>query len=123
METIADSPTDLYGSSQEKISSEVETSGYAREEYGLVDGRLPVTRAEHDDGAAIIDGRPVDIRGRSVLRVRYISPFNFLIAPNNSPINNKEFDDELEKGLNAMLQGSDVFEAICSRIRHLPWRG
>jgi hypothetical protein len=73
-----------------------------------------VTRAEYDDGSAIIDGKPVDIRGRVALRARYTSPYNFLIAPFMSPINNKDFDYVLQTYLNRLLQGENVFEEMCS---------
>jgi hypothetical protein len=81
-----------------------------------------VTRAEYDDGAAIIEGRPVDIRGRADLRARYVSPYNFLIAPFMSPINNKDFDYVLQSYLNRLLQGEDVFDQMRSDILRLPKR-
>jgi hypothetical protein len=96
--------------------------GYANEEYGLVDEKLPVSRAEYDDGAAIIDGRPMDIRGRVVLRTRYTSPYNFLIAPFMSPINSQDFDYRLESYLNRLLHGEEVFEDMCAEISRLPKR-
>jgi hypothetical protein len=83
---------------------------------------MPVTRAEYDDGAAIVNGKPVDILGRVALRVRYITPYNFLIAPFESPINNVAFDYELRGFLNDLLQGRDVFEKMCQSIIRLPKR-
>jgi TIR domain len=121
-ETAADQPTGLYPADPDVIASRVADFGYADEEYGLVDDKLPVSRAEYDDGAAIIDGRPVDIRGRVALRARYISPYNFLIAPYMSPINNKDFDYALRSYLNRLLQGEDVFEEMCAAILRLPKR-
>ena len=76
VETAADEPTGLYPSGASDVGRRVEAFGYADEEYGLVDDKLRVSRAEYDDGAAIIDGKPVDIMGRVVLRVRYVSPYN-----------------------------------------------
>jgi hypothetical protein len=96
--------------------------GYASEEYGLVDESLPVTRAEYDDAAAIIEGKPVDIGGRVKLRARYLSPYNFLIAPHTSPINNNEFDYQLEGYLNGLVRGEDKFDEMVSEIRRLPKR-
>lgn len=122
VECGADDPTGLYPADKKHIEPQVETFGYADEEYGLVDDRLPVTRAEYDDAAAIIDGHPVDIKGRVVLRVRYITPYNFLIAPFASPINNKTFDYELEGFLNSLLQGQDVFDDLRAAIMQLPTR-
>ena len=74
VEVAPDEPTGLYDDPDEMIARQIERSGFANEEYGLVDGKLPVTREEYDDGAAIIEGRPVDIVGRCALRLRHTSP-------------------------------------------------
>jgi hypothetical protein len=122
VETAADEPTGLYPSGADVLARQIQTFGYANEEYGLVDEKLPVSRAEYDDGAAIIDGRPIDIRGRVALRARYTSPYNFLIAPLMSPINNTDFDYALESYLNRLLQGEEVLEDMCAAISRLPKR-
>ncbi|MEO1242768.1 MAG: toll/interleukin-1 receptor domain-containing protein [Pseudomonadota bacterium] len=122
VETRADKPTGLYDSSEEAISRSVDVFGYCDEEYGLVDGALPVTRAEYDDGAAIIDDEPVDITGRAKLRVRFITPYNFIIAPFQSPINNTSFDSRLRDYLNGLLRGDDVFNEMAGEIGTLPLR-
>ena len=98
----------------------MEELGYDWEEFGLVDGTLPVTREEFDDGATLVDGNPARIVGRAELRIRYITPYNFLLAPQMSPINNHDFDGQLEDLLNAMLQGEDVFGQLCESIERLP---
>ncbi|MCY4556440.1 MAG: toll/interleukin-1 receptor domain-containing protein [Chloroflexi bacterium] len=120
VETSADNPTGLYSVIERDVIRRVQESGYDYEEYGLVDGTLPVTRAEYDDGAAIIEGNPVSILGRVVLRSRYTTPYNFVIAPHESPINNTQFDHQLETLLNQILQESDVFDILCNSIAQLP---
>lgn len=122
IEAAADEATGLYAVNQEWFDKSLEMRGYVDEEYGLVDGTLPISRAEYDDGAAIVDGSPVDVRGRVELRARYISPYNMLIAPNCSPINNSSFDYELEARLNAMLTGAGSLEDLIEPIRRLPRR-
>jgi hypothetical protein len=122
VETAADEPTGLYRADSDVLARQIANFGYASEEYGLVDDKLPVSRAEFDDGAAIIDGRPVDIRGRVALRARYISRYNFLIAPFASPINNKDFDGALKAYSNRLLQGEEVFEEMCRASLRLPRR-
>jgi hypothetical protein len=122
VETAADQPTGLYHSDADVIARQIADFGYANEEYGLVDNKLPVSRAEYDDDAALIDGKPVDIRGRVELRARFISPFNFLIASFMSPINNNNFDYALRTYLNRLLQGEDVFAEMCAAILRLPRR-
>jgi hypothetical protein len=122
VETNGDPPTGIYNLGPDDIARQIDRFGYASEEYGLVDDKLPVKREEYDDGAAIINGKPVDIGGRVALRARYLSPYNFLVAPNESPINNNDFDYRLETYLNKLLGGEDVFGEMVSAIRQLPRR-
>ena len=117
VETAASDATGLY---PDRKREAMETFGYDWEEYGLVDGTLPVTRAEFDDGATLVEGSPVSIVDRVELRVRYTTPYNFLLAPHWSPINNNDFDGPMERLLNAMLQGEDVFGRLCESVERLP---
>lgn len=96
--------------------------GYDYEEYGLVSGKTFITRAEYDDGAAVIDGRLTQVCDRSELRVRYTTPYNFLIAANGSPINNSRFDKVLVDLLNkALIEDTEgVVEEIRSLVEKLP---
>ena len=118
VETCADSPTGLYPTGYE--TQEVEEFGYCCEEYGLVDGNLPITFAEYEDGATVIDDTVVNVIGRVVPRIRYVTPYNFLIAPPSSPINNSQFDYKLQTFLNQMLQEKDFFSEMCNAINALP---
>lgn len=120
VETDPDEPTGLYPNQSAVISRLVEDRGYANEEYGLVDDKFPVSREEYDDGATIVDDDPIDISSRCKLRVRHITPYNFVIAPNQSPINNHQFDERLYEYLNSMLRGDDVFDEMCQAISCLP---
>ena len=113
-------PTGLYFTDSVYQSERLQRMGYLDEEYALVDGKILVKREEYDDGAAIINGKPTDIRGRAEVRVRYLTSYNFIIAPNKSPINNNRFDAELEQYLNRILKGQDVFDEMCNAIRRLP---
>lgn len=118
VETHPDPPTGLYSTDQ--TEKRIASSGFCDEEYGLVDQSMPVTRAEYDDGAAVIDEKPHDISGRVELRTRYITPYNFIIAPNSSPINVGSFDRRLEYYLNSLLKNEDVFDDMVSAISKLP---
>jgi len=125
VEIDAMKPTGLYKRTPEWIS-EVQRgesfSAYAYEEYALVDGVHLVNRGEYDDGAAIIDGELQDIRGRTELRTRYVTPYNFVIAAHGSPFNDPRFDEPLEKILDAMLKGEDKIEELMNAVRRLPKR-
>jgi hypothetical protein len=117
-------PTGLYPEHYERSAEFIERIGYDYEEYGLFSGNHLLTRDEYDDGSAMIDGELVETAGRSKLRVRYISPYNFLIAANGSPINNPNFDRELEMKLNAALKGNakEVVDEIQKSVNALPLR-
>lgn len=123
VETSPDIATGVYSHNEDDIQRMKDVFGYAYEEFGLVDGRLPITRSEYDDGAAIVDGVPVDVIGRVELRSRYLSPYNFIIAPHNSPINQTKFDEKLTEDLNKILKGENVFDEMCDDILSLRKRG
>lgn len=106
----------------EDIAQRFAYRGYDDEEYGLVDGRIAISRGEYDDGAAEIEGQIVDTIGRTQLRVRYLTPYNFLIAANGSPINNNAFDHELPKLLRAVMASDDAFEQLVEAVKSLPRR-
>lgn len=119
--------TGLYRTSISDMEAAIRQSGYHYEEYGLVSGTTAVKRSEYDDGAAVIDGRLTGLRGKSELRVRYTTPYNFLIAANGSPINNSRFDDVLVQHLNEALAGEEEEAAAIEKLRtlvgELPIRG
>ncbi len=114
--------TGLYEQKPNDVERRVSEQGYDAEEYGLYRGRHLLTRAEYDDGATTIDGVLVSTSGASELRVRYITPYNFVIAAANSPINNMDFDHTLEEKLNeALRSGAEgVVEELRGLIRKLP---
>lgn len=123
VEVAAMEPTGLYPSTVSRIVEsklEGDAFGYYWEEYGLVDGRHLITRAEYDDGAAKINGELQDIHGRNVLRCRYVTPYNFVIAAHGSPINNSNFDQTLEVILRGMLSGDATIEELVNAVGKLP---
>jgi predicted nucleotidyltransferase len=125
VEVEAMPPTGLYEHTETRIAEELSGNGYFGyywEEYGLVDGVHLIKRAELDDGAAVINGDLQDIRGRNSLRVRYVTPYNFVIAAHGSPINNVAFDRRLKELLNAMLKGEDRLGDLQKEVLRLPKR-
>lgn len=119
IETEPSDPTGLYEEDQDDKEAMIAKWGYADEAYGLVDDCRKVTYDEAMDGAAVIDGDPIDIRERVELRKRYITPYNFLIAPKGSPINNSHFDFELPQHLNPLLVGDGDFDALVEAVWNL----
>lgn len=94
--------------------------GYAYEEYGLFKGKTKISRAEYDDNAAVINGNLVELDKDVELRVRHVSPYNFIIAPHASPINNHNFDTDLENHLNLMLEGKATIDELIIKVKALP---
>jgi len=89
------------------------------EEYGLYKGHL-LTRGEYDDGAAIINGEHIDCGSEAELRVRYIAPYNLIIAPHNSPINSHVADMVLRGILDGLLTGTHHIQDLISAVNKLP---
>ena len=112
-------PSGLY---EIDVNSEAEYSGYSREEFAIFNGTF-IKREEYDDNAAIIDGKPVNLDGKAELRIRYLTPYNFIIAPHNSPINNSTYDRRRNDCLNEIIRGQKNVEDLASEIFNLPRRG
>ena len=113
-------PCGAYKWNEKKIEQWVHDHGYAWEEYGLYKGKHVVSRAEYDDNAATIKGKIVTLGSDVELRERYITPYNLIIAPHLSPINNSEFDATLRSFMDRMLQGKADIEELADQVKHLP---
>ena len=120
VEAKAMPPTGLYEWSEEKIKEWVVESGYAWEEYSVYKNKHLLTRAEHDDNAAIIKGKHVKLNGADELRERYITPYNFVIASHHSPINNPDFDSILCESLNGVLANEVDISDLADQVNQLP---
>lgn len=114
-------PTGLY---PVDVAESIERLGYAREEYGEY-GRLwkhYVTREEYDDGATIVIGRAKDLTGKLKLRVRMLSPHNFILAPHFSSINSRDAEDITDDLLDGILKGQATVRDLADFVRRLPRR-
>lgn len=118
IKTKASEPSGIY---THPIQDQIDYWGYAWEEFGLFQGK-PIRRAEYDDGAAVIDGKVVDLGGEAKIRIKYISPYNLIIAPQGSPINNNNFDQVRRIILNKILKGESTLEELTAEILKLPKR-
>jgi hypothetical protein len=107
----AEKPVGVYEWFSEDIEQNKKQYGFCREEYGLYNNSVPITREEYDDGAAEIKGKVIGTRG-SRLRVRYLTDYNFIIAAKQSPINSHEFDRGSKDILNGILRGTHSFENL-----------
>lgn len=104
VEAKSEDQTGIYNLSEEGIENLKKQLGYAREEYALLDG-TPISKEEYDDGAAEINGKVVNAKGAE-LRARYLTKYNFFIAPHNSVINSKDFDQTSRDYLDGILDGA-----------------
>lgn len=91
------------------------------EEYGLFDGHC-VTRSEYDDGTAFINGKVVNIEKSVQLRIRHVTPSNFLIAAQNSPIAEQSFDRPCDDILDGILVGTKTLQDLVEAVLKLPKR-
>lgn len=118
VETSPSVPSDVYEYDAEYVEKRFKEYGPVSEEYGVWQGTR-VTRAEYDDGAAVIEGVPRRIEGVE-LRIRYLTANNFLIAAQDSPINNSEFDPQSLRLMNGILYGTRTVDELISAILELP---
>ena len=119
VETYPEEETGLYTKDDALVEEWTEKYGYYYEEYAEYENKK-VTRAEYDDGAAVIDGKVVDLNGKAKLRTRYITPYNFIICAHFNPMNSSVYDDMLGKLLNGILKGQNSVEEIVEAVKKMP---
>lgn len=119
VETYPEEETGLYTKDDALVEEWVEKYGYYYEEYAEYENKK-VTRTEYDDGAAVIDGKVVDLNGKAKLRTRYITPYNFIICAHFNPMNSSVYDDMLGKLLNGILKGQNSVEEIVGAVKKMP---
>lgn len=119
VEAYPEEETGLYANDNAFIEEWTDKYGYYYEEYAEYEDKK-ITRAEYDDGAAMLDGKVVDLKGKAKLRTRYITPYNFIICAHFSPINSNEYDDMLEMLLNGILKGQNSVEEIVEVVKRMP---
>jgi len=128
VQSLPEKPTGLYQHSEKWLQNHLQDKlkkghgYYYFEEYGLWQNKM-VTRQECDDGAAIIDGKPVKIRGAE-LRLRYVTPYNFILCGGDHVLignsNEPSIDIELTKLLDEILLGKKMIEDLVDFVDNLP---
>lgn len=87
-------------------SSSNEVSSFERlDSVSFFDGHL-ITGAEYDDGAAVIDGKVIDIGHQARIRIRYLTPYNFIICAKWNPLNETKHDSKVQEILYGILKGT-----------------
>lgn len=113
--------TGVYGElSAEEIEYYRKCDGEYHEEYAIFRGRL-ISREEYDDGAAVIDGKVVDLEkeGGASLRIRHLTPYNFIICAQFNPINKSKYDSIMKQILEGILEGENTVEDIAAFVEGL----
>lgn len=120
VEAFPEESIGIYGKvDQQYVDEMVKTYGEHHEEYAVYEGHA-ITRAEFDDGAAEIDGKIVDITGKAKLRVRYLTPYNFIICAKWNPLNENQYDDRVEDILNGILKGIRTIDELTALVEKIP---
>jgi len=122
VETRAVDPSGIYTLTDSDLSEEVAQYGFAREVLGYYKGRY-ISIEQYQDGYANINGEIVPLT-EAESRRRYLTPYNLLIAPQASRINNDLIDWRIRDLLNGILTGISALEDIVELLRRTPrkWR-
>lgn len=118
VETYPEEKTGLYEIDENLVNKWVDTYGYYYEEYAEYEGRK-ITRAEYDDGAAVLDGKVVDLNGKAQIRTRYITPYNFIICAHFNPMNATKYDNIIGHVVNGILKGQNSVEDIIKIVEKM----
>jgi hypothetical protein len=103
----------------EEIQELLGHSSYVSEGYGLYKENI-ITYSESEDGAAEINGKLLELDGSQEIRTRYLTPYNFLIAPKGSSINLSHEDINIRCILDGILNGTKSFNELNEFILDLP---
>ena len=123
MESNPEKQSGIYNLSNEDLQRQIADFGYSSEEYGVF-GKHYIKRQEYDGGAALIRGKVIDTKGAQ-LRVRYLSPYNFIIAAKQSPYNQRSFCSDSEPYFNNIVNGKgnpeQLFQYLASLKKEDDW--
>lgn len=106
LEADADKPTGLYKYDYLVMRDMIELSGYFDEEYAVFRknrfSKRNIRLEEYDDGACVIGGKVYSTYGKAEPRVRYLSPYNFIMCAQAAPYNSRNFDSTSKEMLKKM---------------------
>lgn len=97
---------------------------YFYEEFGQyineIGERFVLTRSEYDDGGMVRNGEVIDTAGKAQLRLRFLTPYNFVICAQFNPFNSDAGDEISRFCLHEMLMGRMAMERFVEIARKLP---
>lgn len=126
-EVEPDKSCGCYSHNEAVVKDIVKSRGYYDEEFAVFKPKwyLPernISRQEYDDGSAMINGAHVQLHGRAKLRLRYLTPYNFILAAKFSPFNCNDFDRTSEEYFKGMLDGTIDKETFNEYMEKFPKR-
>ena len=119
VESYPEESTGLYEMDKSLLKKFKKSDGFMNEEYAVFKGKK-IDRAEYDDGATIIDGKPVELDMTAEIRIRYITAYNFVICAKFNPMNNHIYDDEIESLLNGMIENKKTIDDFIKYVEKIP---
>lgn len=127
IEVEADKPCGCYKHNKDVVKEIVKHRGFYDEEFAVFKSKwyLPerkITRQEYDDGSVMVKGKSEYLNGRAKLRLRYLTPYNFILAAKFSPFNCNEFDRTSEEYFKGMLNGAMTNEQFDEYMMKFPKR-
>ena len=111
----------------ENIKKIVRDLGYYDEEYALFKPfklfpAKKITLQEYDDGACRLFGKLINIKGRAERRMKYLTPYNFIICAKFAPYNSHEYDRTSGEYLNKILKNEITIEDFNNYMKLFPRR-
>lgn len=127
VEVEPDKPCGCYLHNSRVVKDIVDSRGFYDEEFAVFkpswySPERKITRQEYDDGSAMINGSHVLLQGKAKLRLRYLTPYNFILAAKFSPFNCNECDRTSEKYFKGMLDGTVSNEEFNDFLGKFPKR-
>lgn len=94
-------------------------SDYGYQEAGFFEGTY-ISREEHDDGYAKINGEIIELRGRSVVRCRHLVPRLFFVATAFNSICLQEAEGIIQQLIERLESGTPVTTEELLKLKTLP---
>lgn len=85
------------------------------EEAGFFNGKY-ISRAEFDDGFALIDGEVIQLDGTEKIRIRNLKRSFLILAPNGSTFNNVANDRQVHDIFKLLLSQENISSSILSKF-------
>lgn len=119
IQTKADKSIGLEEYKENRIKSDLEDIGYLSEMYGLYK-KQPIRIEEFDDGGTYINGDYEELTPYNTeTRVRYLTPYNLIIAGKTSPIHNNNGFMLMDKYMNKILTNDLTLEEFAEKTMKL----